>query len=84
MAVVKSWEIAGNPAKPIFDCLRRYGVSEDGALHAEKYFRTVAEEFSTTREEFRWRHLIGLARVSASEYGWPAPGREQALELLRT
>jgi len=83
MAVVKCWEIAGNPAKPIFDCLRRYAISEDGALHAEKYFRTVTEEFSTTRADFRWRHLVGLARVSASEYGWPAPGREQARELLR-
>ncbi len=83
MAVVKSWETAGHPSKPIFDCLRSYAVSEDGALHAEKYFRTVVEEFPTTREEFRWRHLIGLARVSASEYGWPAPGRDQARELLR-
>jgi hypothetical protein len=84
MAAVKSWEIAGHPSKPIFDCLRRYAVSEDGALHAEKYFRTVTEEFSTARVEFRWRHLIGLARVSASEYGWPAPGRDQARDLLRT
>lgn len=83
MAVVRSWELAGHPAKPIFDCLRRYAVSEDGALHAEKYFRTVTEEFPTTRPEFRWRHLISLARVSASEYGWPAPGRDQARGLLR-
>jgi hypothetical protein len=84
MAVVKSWELAGNPAAPVFDCLRRYAVTEDGALHAEKYFRTVTEEFTTTRADFRWRHLIGLARVSASEYGWPAPGREQARALLQT
>lgn len=83
MAVVKAWEIAGNPAKPIFDCLRQYAVSEDGALHGEKYFRTVTEEFPTTRAEFRWRHLIGLARVSASEFGWPAPGRDQARDLLK-
>jgi hypothetical protein len=84
MAVVKNWEITGNPPQPIFDCLRRYAVSEDGALHAEKYFRTVTEDFATTRAEFRWRHLMGLARVSASEYGWPAPGRNQARDLLRT
>ena len=83
MAIVKSWETAGHPAKPVFDCLRRYAVSEDGALHAEKYFRTVTEEFSVARTEFRWRHLIGLARVSASEFGWPAPGRDQARDLLR-
>ncbi|MEO2048648.1 MAG: hypothetical protein ABGX16_18995 [Pirellulales bacterium] len=84
MAVVKSWENSGNPPEPIFACLRRYAISEDGALHAEKYFRTVREEFATTRAEFRWRHLIGLARVSASEYGWPAPGRDQVRDLLRT
>lgn len=84
MAVVRSWELAGHSAKPIFDCLRQYAVSEDGALHAEKYYHTVAEAFATTRKTLRWRHLIGLARVSASEYGWPAPGRDQALELLQT
>lgn len=84
MAVVKSWELAGNPSKPIFDCLRNYAVSEDGALHAEKYFRTVTEEFASARQEFQWRHLVALARVSASEYGWPAPGRDQARELLQT
>ena len=84
MAVVSSWHEAGRPSKPIFDCLRQYAISEDGALHAEKYFRTVTEEFVATRPEFRWRHLIGLARVSASEFGWPAPGREQAESLLKS
>ena len=83
MAVVRCWELAGHSARPVFDCLRQYAISEDGALHAEKYFRTVVEAFSTTRIDFRWRHLIGLARVSASEYGWPAPGRAQAVDLLQ-
>ncbi len=82
-AVVQRWADAGHSATPIFDALRQYAVSEDGALHAEKYFRTVTEEFAATREEFRWRHLVALARVSASEFGWPAPGRQQARELLR-
>lgn len=82
-AVVQCWADAGHRPTPIFDALRQYAVSEDGALHAEKYFRTVAEEYATTRAEFRWRHLIALARVSASQYGWPAPGRQQARELLR-
>jgi hypothetical protein len=82
MAVVKYWETVGHRPKAIFDSLRKYAVSQDGALHAEKYFRTVTEEFATTRKELRWRHLIGLARVSTSEYGWPAPGGEQARDLL--
>jgi hypothetical protein len=82
-AVVQRWADAGHSPTPIFDALRQYAVSEDGALHAEKYFRTVTEEYAATRAEFRWRHLVALARVSASQYGWPAPGREQARELLR-
>ena len=82
-AVVQRWADAGHSPAPIFDALRAYAVSEDGALHAEKYFRTVVEEYAATRADFRWRHLVALARVSASAYGWPAPGREQARELLR-
>jgi hypothetical protein len=70
------------PERPVFDLLLKYAVSEDGALHAEKYYRTVAEEFATTRPAFRWRQLVGLARVTASEYGYPAPGVREARELL--
>lgn len=29
-------------------CCAGYAVSEDGRLHAEKYYRTVTEEFATT------------------------------------
>ena len=72
----------GHSPKPLFDMLLKCAVSEDGALHAEKYYRTVSEEFATTRPAFRWRHLIALARVTASEYGHPAPGRDQARDLL--
>jgi hypothetical protein len=70
------------PARPVFDLLLKYAVSEDGALHAEKYYRTVAEEFASTRPAFRWRQVIALARVTASEFGYPAPGFQQACELL--
>jgi hypothetical protein len=71
------------PERPVFDLLLRYGISQDGALHAEKYYRTVTEEFATTRPAFRWRHLVALARVTASEYGFPAPGFEEACRLLK-
>ena len=36
-----------------------------------------------TRPAFRWRQLVALARVTASEYGFAAPGYVQACELLR-
>ena len=51
-------------------------------LHAEKYYRTVREQFAAGRPSFRWRHLAALARVTASEHGFAAPGYQQARELL--
>jgi len=54
-----------------------------GALHAEKYYRTVSEEFASTRQAYKWRHLVGLARVSASAFGFPAPGYADACRLLK-
>ena len=66
----------------MFDLLLRYATSEFGALHAEKYYRTVSEEFVKTRSAFRWRQLVALARVTASEYGNTAAGHSEARELL--
>jgi len=48
----------------IFSC--NMPVSEDGALHAEKFYRTVSEEFAATRPAFRWRHW------------WPSPASPPA------
>lgn len=79
--VHRSGELGHAPA-PILDVLRRYAVSEDGALHAEKYFRTVSEEMAANRPAFRFRQLVALARVTASEYGSPAPGVLEARRLL--
>jgi hypothetical protein len=73
----------GHPSRAVFDLLLRYAVSEDGALHAEKYYRTVTEEFAAARPAFRWRQLVALARVTASEYGFPAPGYAEACRLLK-
>ena len=83
-ALVHRYGELGHPARPVFDLLLGFAVSEDGALHAEKYYRTVTEEFATSRAAFRWRHLAALARVTASEYGYPAPGYEEARRLLKT
>ena len=73
----------GHAPRPVFDLLLRYAVSEDGALHAEKFYRTTSEEFGSTRAAFRWRHLVALARVTASEYGRPAAGVAEAKALLK-
>ncbi len=81
-ALVHYYGTQGHPDQAVFDLLAKFAVSEDGALHAEKYFGTVREEFSATRASLRWRHLAGLARVTASEFGRPAPGQAEARELL--
>jgi hypothetical protein len=82
-ALVHRYGELDHPARAVFDLLLKYGVSEDGALHAEKYYRTVTEEFAATREAFRWRQLVALARVTTSEYGFPAPGYTEACRLLK-
>jgi hypothetical protein len=82
-AVVQRYGELGHPSRPVFDLLLRYAVSEDGALHAEKFYRTASEEFAATRSAFRWRHLVALARVTASEYGQPAPGYGETCRLLK-
>ena len=74
---------SGADPRAVFDLLLGYAVSEDGALHAEKFYRTTLEEFTSTRPAFRWRQLVALARVTASEYGRPAPGYAEACELLK-
>ncbi|MCH7725249.1 MAG: hypothetical protein IH991_02020 [Planctomycetes bacterium] len=81
-AIIQRYGELGHAARPVFDLLLRYATSEFGALHAEKYYRTVSEEFVKTRAAFRWRQLVALARVTASEYGNPAPGYQDARELL--
>jgi hypothetical protein len=82
-AAVHRYGELGHDSRPVFDLLLRYAVSEDGALHAEKFYRTVTEEFNSTRRAFRWRQLVALARVTASEYGRPAPGMAEAKALLK-
>jgi hypothetical protein len=81
-ALIHRYGELGRPERPVFDMLLRYAISEDGALHAEKYYRTVTEEFAVARPAFRWNHLAGLARVTASEFGYPAPGVAEARKLL--
>jgi hypothetical protein len=81
-AIARYGELGGRP-RPVFDLLLRFATSEDGALHAEKYYRTVTEEFARTRPAFRWGQLVALARVSASEYGRKSPGYRDASRVLK-
>ncbi|MEP6756937.1 MAG: hypothetical protein ABJA67_15640 [Chthonomonadales bacterium] len=82
-AIVKQYGSEGHGVRPVFDMLLTFATSEDGALHAEKYYRTVSEEFGRTRKSMRWEHVTALARVTASEYGKRAEGYELACDLLK-
>lgn len=82
-AIVHRYGLLGHPERPVFDLLLKFAISEDGALHAEKFYRTVSEEFAVGRPAFRWRYLVALARVTASEYGRPAPGMAEARSVLK-
>lgn len=69
--------------KAAFALLRGHAISDDGALHAEKFYRTVTEEYAALRPAFRARQLVALARVTASAYGQPAPGVKEARAILK-
>ena len=81
-AAVYKYGQLGHDARPVFDLMLKYAVSEDGSLHAEKFYRTTSEEFAAARPAFRWRQVLALTRVTASEYGRPAAGYAEARELL--
>jgi hypothetical protein len=74
----------GHPHDKLFASLLPFAVSEDGALHAEKYFRTAQDEHSTARTAHRPTYVVALTRVMASHFGFPAPGCEEARKLLST
>jgi hypothetical protein len=69
--------------RPLFDLFRGYAISEDGALHAEKFYRTTCEAWQAGRESQRLGYLTSLARVTASAFGQPAPGMDQVRRLLK-
>jgi hypothetical protein len=81
-AVTARYGQLGGDEKPVFSMLRSYATSQDGALHAEKYYFTVKENFRMSTPANRWKHLVALARVTASEFGRPAPGFEEAKGLI--
>ena len=89
-AVLRYGQVEGVGPRPVFDLMLKYALSEDGRLHAEKYYRTVTEEFASIRPAYRWRELVALARVTASTYGMTrqdqrggrAPGYLEARQLL--
>lgn len=81
-AIVRCYGAKDAAPRPLFDKLLHHSVRADGALHAEKYYRTAAQEFSRTRPAFRWQHLTALARVVASEAGRVAPGMDESRQLL--
>ncbi len=81
-AVVGRYGELNLPERSVFDLLKTYAISQDGALHAEKYFHTTSSDFRNTHAAARWRHVVALARVTASEYGKEAAGVAQARELL--
>jgi hypothetical protein len=89
-AAIQIYGQRGYAVDAIFDRMLKFTISEDGRLHGEKYFHTVKEEFQATRRAFRWRQIVGLARVTASAYGFDrkdqsghrAPGYEEACRLL--
>ena len=56
------------PVRPLWDLFLRYAISEEGALHAEKFYRTATEEFASP-----------AACLPQSPAGCPGPGDGQRM-----
>lgn len=82
-ALVERYGKGNLPAAPLQQVLFDHALRADGALHHEKYFRTSIENFETARASTRWLHLMALARVTASGFGFEAPGLAEAESLLQ-
>lgn len=82
-AAAACWMATHGDPEPLFAALLPTALDADGALHAEKYYRTVREDAAAARPTLRAQHLIALARVSASESGFPAPGLAEARAHLK-
>ncbi len=57
-ALISRYGQLGHDSRAVFDLLLKFATSEDGALHAEKYYHTVTAEFAATRPAFRWGQLV--------------------------
>ena len=51
-------------------------------MHAFKHHQSIVEEFNTTREPWRWMHLVCGARAAAVSFGKNMSVYEEYLELL--
>lgn len=81
-ALAERYGATGGDADRLIDLLLGPAIDHDGALHHEKYFLTATEAFTTSRPAHRWVHLVSLARVMASGYGFEAPGVAASKALL--
>lgn len=77
-AITRSYLDCGQSPSHLWSAFAHASTRDDGALHAEKFFRTAYIEYGMTRQEYRNRHLIALARVVASQANVPAPGYDEA------
>lgn len=81
-AITERYLATNQALRPLWDLFLKFAISDDGALHHEKFYRTTAEEVASVRPIFRPRYLIALARVTASGYGYAAPGYADACRML--
>jgi hypothetical protein len=51
-------------------------------MHAFKHHQSIVEEYHTTREPWRWMHLVCGARAAAVSFGKNMAVYEEYLELL--
>src|SRR5262249_35015362 len=82
VAAARRYGEFGHPSADLFALLLRFAVRQDGALHNEKFFRSMQEEHDAARPAHRLRYLAALTRGVTSSCGFPARGCAEAEKLL--
>ena len=81
-AIVARYGSLNRPARPIFDTLLKYAVSEDAPYMPKSTTAPSAKNSPPHGRSSAGAQLIGLARVTASEFGCPAGGMDEACRLM--
>lgn len=74
---------SGYDAEALMRCLGEIVCHDNFTeMHAFKHHQAIVEEFHTTREPWRWMHLVCGAQAAAISFGKNMEIYEEALDLL--
>lgn len=83
MALAQQCADKGYDPEPLFERLGEITCRDNHTeMHAFKHLQAAIEEYQTTRQAYRWVHLVSAAKTAVCTYGIEQTVYEQAREHL--